>query len=344
MLDVGAGTGRGSALLKKRYPKAEVIAVDLALPMLQAAKKHSAWLKPFQRVCAEATHLPFPDHSVDVLHSNLCFQWIDDLAALFNECARVLKPGGALVFSTFGPDTLKELRAAWASADQQSHVSRFLDMHDVGDALIAAGLRDPVLDVDRYTLTYSEPKMLLKELKGLGATHADRARERHLTGKAHYQRMLAAYETHARGRPHSRHLGSGHRACLGAAAGAVASRPRWRRDRQLSRSTACADRVAAERASCAAFTRCPATLRSLCAQRRSCTMKLHGKVALVTGSGQGIGRAIALRLAREGARIVVEDREDGAQARRDAGAGARGRQRRLRDRRRHRQARAPIAA
>ncbi|OZB61928.1 MAG: malonyl-[acyl-carrier protein] O-methyltransferase BioC [Lysobacterales bacterium 14-68-21] len=194
VLDVGAGTGRGSALLKERYGKAEVIAVDLAVPMLQAAKKHNRWLKPFQRVCADATALPFPDHSVDVLHSNLCFQWIDDLGALFGECARVLKPGGLLAFSTFGPDTLKELRAAWASADQQSHVSRFLDMHDVGDALISAGLRDPVLDVDRFTLTYSSPAMLLKELKGLGATHADTARERHLTGKAHYRRMLEAYE------------------------------------------------------------------------------------------------------------------------------------------------------
>ncbi len=195
VIDVGAGTGRGSALLKKRYPKAEVIAIDLAVPMLQAAKKYSGWRKPFQRVCAQATALPLPDHSVDLLHSNLCFQWIDDLAALFNECARVLKPKGLLLFSTFGPDTLKELRAAWASADQQSHVSRFLDMHDVGDAVLAAGLRDPVLDVERYTLTYSEPKLLLKELKGLGATHADTARERHLTGKSHYRTMLDAYET-----------------------------------------------------------------------------------------------------------------------------------------------------
>lgn len=194
VIDVGAGTGRGSALLKQRYVKAEVIAVDLALPMLRAAKQHSSWLKPFIRVCAEATALPLADHSVDVLHSNLCFQWIDDLPALFGECVRVLKPGGLLAFSTFGPDTLKELRAAWAEADQQPHVSRFLDMHDIGDAMLNAGLRDPVLDVFRYTLTYSEPRKLLEELQGLGATNADSARERGLTGKSRYQRMLAAYE------------------------------------------------------------------------------------------------------------------------------------------------------
>ncbi len=195
VLDVGAGTGRGSALLKQRYPKAEVIALDLALPMLRAARQHSSWLKPFTRICAEASALPLADHSIDVLHSNLCFQWIDDLPALFSECVRVLKPGGLMVFSSFGPDTLKELRAAWAEADQQPHVSRFLDMHDVGDALLASGLRDPVLDVFRYTLTYSEPRKLLEELQGLGATNADQTRERGLTGKSHYRRMLAAYET-----------------------------------------------------------------------------------------------------------------------------------------------------
>ncbi len=195
VVDVGAGTGRGTALLKQKYPKAEVIAIDLALPMLQAAKQHNSWLKPFRRVCAEATALPLADHSVDVLHSNLCFQWVDDLPALFGECMRVLKPGGFMAFSSFGPDTLKELRAAWAEADQQPHVGRFLDMHDVGDAMLNAGLRDPVLDVFRYTLTYSEPRKLLEELQGLGATNADRARARGLTGKARYQRMLAAYET-----------------------------------------------------------------------------------------------------------------------------------------------------
>jgi malonyl-CoA O-methyltransferase len=194
VVDVGAGTGRGTALLKQKYPKAEVIAIDLALPMLRAAKQHSSWLKPFMRVCGEATHLPLADHSVDVLYSNLCFQWVDDLPALFGECMRVLKPGGFLAFSSFGPDTLKELRAAWAEADQQPHVGRFLDMHDVGDAMLNAGLRDPVLDVFRYTLTYSEPRKLLEELQGLGATNADRARARGLTGKARYQHMLTAYE------------------------------------------------------------------------------------------------------------------------------------------------------
>jgi malonyl-CoA O-methyltransferase len=194
VVDIGAGTGRGTALLKQRYPKAEVIALDLALPMLRAAKQHNSWLKPFMRVCAEATHLPLADHSVDVLHSNLCFQWVDDLPALFGECMRVLKPGGFMAFSSFGPDTLKELRAAWAEADQQPHVGRFLDMHDVGDAMLNAGLRDPVLDVFRYTLTYSEPRKLLEELQGLGATNADRARARGLTGKSRYRRMLAAYE------------------------------------------------------------------------------------------------------------------------------------------------------
>lgn len=194
VVDVGAGTGRGTALLKQKYPKAEVLAVDLALPMLRAAKQHSSWRRPLIRVCGEATRLPLADHSVDLLYSNLCYQWVDDLPALFGECMRVLKPGGFMTFSSFGPDTLMELRAAWAQVDEQPHVARFLDMHDVGDAMLNAGLRDPVLDVFRYTLTYSQPRKVLEELQGLGATNADRARSRGLTGKAAYQKMLAAYE------------------------------------------------------------------------------------------------------------------------------------------------------
>jgi malonyl-CoA O-methyltransferase len=195
VLDLGAGTGRGSALLKKRYPQAQVIALDAAVPMLHQARRHSGWLKPFARVAGEATRLPLPDRSIDLLHANLCIQWCDDLAALFAECVRVLRPDGCIVLSTFGPDTLRELRAAWADGDTQPHVGRFLDMHDLGDAMLNAGLRDPVLDVARYTLTYAEPVDLLRELKGLGATNADAARRRSLTGKTRYRRMLDAYET-----------------------------------------------------------------------------------------------------------------------------------------------------
>lgn len=139
--------------------------------------------------------MPLADRSVDVLHSNLCFQWIEQPAALFSECTRVLKPGGFLVYSTFGPDTLRELRAAWAGSDTAAHVARFLDMHDVGDAMLHAGLRDPVLDVARYTLTYETPRGLLQELKGMGATNADTTRRRSLTGKMRYRHMLEAYES-----------------------------------------------------------------------------------------------------------------------------------------------------
>ncbi|HJU08633.1 MAG TPA: malonyl-ACP O-methyltransferase BioC [Rhodanobacteraceae bacterium] len=195
VLDVGCGTGRGAAILKRRWPDAHVIALDIALPMLQLARRHGGWMKPFARVCADAPRLPLTDRSVDVLHSSLCIQWFEDPLPLFSEFARVLKPDGFLALTTLGPDTLQELRRAWAAADgTHPHVSRFLDMHDLGDAALAAGLRDPVLDVDHLQSRYESPRDLLRELKGLGATNADTQRERGLTGKARFARMLETYE------------------------------------------------------------------------------------------------------------------------------------------------------
>ncbi len=194
ILDIGAGTGRGAALLKQRYPKADVLAMDLAVPMLKRARRHSRWRHKFAGVAADAVRLPVANDSVDLIHSNLCIHWCDDLPRLFGEWVRVLKPGGYMALTSFGPDTLRELRAAWAQVDENSHVGRFLDMHDLGDAMLAAGLREPVLDVSRYTLTYAEPRDVLRELKGLGATHADTARVRTLTGKTRFKRMLDAYE------------------------------------------------------------------------------------------------------------------------------------------------------
>ena len=196
VLDVGCGTGRGTAMLKRRWPRAQVIALDVALPMLRAARRRAGWMKPFARVCGDALALPLTDRSVDVLHSSLCIQWCESPRELFAEFARVLKPGGFMAVSSLGPDTLHELRQAWAIADNtHPHVSRFLDMHDLGDAALAAGLRDPVLDADHLVSRYQCPRDLLRELKGLGATNADAQRERGLTGKARFARMFEAYET-----------------------------------------------------------------------------------------------------------------------------------------------------
>ena len=138
--------------------------------------------------------MPLADASVDVVYSNLMLQWCDDLDALFAEFRRVLKPRGLLTFSTFGPDTLKELRAAWASVDGHTHVHRFIDMHDIGDALVRAGLSEPVLDVERFTLTYEDVQALMRDLKAIGAHNAAAGRAPGLTGRGRLRAMSAAYE------------------------------------------------------------------------------------------------------------------------------------------------------
>ena len=193
VLDVGCGPGRASSLMRKRWKKAQVIALDIAVPMLRRVR--IGWRNPLARVCADARALPLPDASIDVLFSNLCIQWIDDVPALFDEFRRVLRPGGYVAISTFGPDTLHELRAAWAAADRGPHVGGFVDIARIGDALLAAGFRDPVLDAEHFTLTYADATTLMRELKAIGATNADARRMRGLTGKTHLRRALDAYES-----------------------------------------------------------------------------------------------------------------------------------------------------
>ncbi len=195
ILDIGAGTGRACATLRRRHTRAEVIALDLALPMLKAAASRTSWWRPFRRVCADANALPIADRSIDLLFSNLCLQWCEDLPRVFAEFRRVLRPGGWLLFSSFGPDTLIELRRSFATVDGDPHINRFLDLHDVGDTLQSAGFKDPVLDVERVRLGYPDVQTLMRELKGIGAGNADRERRRGLTGRRHMQRVLAHYET-----------------------------------------------------------------------------------------------------------------------------------------------------
>ncbi len=197
VIDAGAGTGHASRALRRRYPAARVIALDSAVGMLREAARQQTWFRPFARVCADAARLPLADGSVDLVLSNCMLPWSDP-DAVFAEFRRVLAPRGLLSFTSFGPDTLRELRAAWAQVDAHSHVLRFIDMHDLGDALVRAGFAAPVLDVERFTLTYSEVRRLAADLKAVGARNATAGRLKGLTGPRRYAAMEAAYEIHRR--------------------------------------------------------------------------------------------------------------------------------------------------
>ncbi len=211
VLDLGAGTGHAARMLKQRFPRALVVAADLAPGMLVQAGHLLGWRERgparwfggslgawigarFERLGADACALPLRAGSIDLVFSNLMLQWCDDPAEPFAELVRVMAPGAALAFSTFGPSTLRELRAAWAAVDSSPHVHRFLDMHDVGDALLRAGFEQPVLDVDTHELAYASVRDLMSDLKTLGASNAARGRARGLTGRGALARLEAAYE------------------------------------------------------------------------------------------------------------------------------------------------------
>lgn len=198
ILDAGAGTGHASHALERRYPASQVIALDSAFGMLRAAGRRQSWVRRFHRVCADAEHLPLADASVDLIFSSLMLQWCD-LDAVFAEFRRVLAPGGCLRFTSLGPDTLHELRAAWASVDSNSHVNRFINMHDVSATLLRAGFAAPVLDVERYTVTYAEVRGLAADLKAIGAHNVTVGRPKGLTGPRKFAAMQVAYETFRRG-------------------------------------------------------------------------------------------------------------------------------------------------
>jgi malonyl-CoA O-methyltransferase len=194
ILDLGAGTCQASVALHRRFARARVIALDIAPGMLKASPRPGWPRRRFERVCADAYALPLAGRSVDLIYSNLMLQWCDRPDIVLRELARVLKPGGVFVFSSFGPDTLKELRLAWESVDHGVHVSQFPDMPQLGDALMHAGLIEPVMDVEQQCLLYPDVHALMRELKRIGARNAASQRARGLTGRARLQRMIAAYE------------------------------------------------------------------------------------------------------------------------------------------------------
>lgn len=201
VLDVGCGTGHLTARVQQRWPKAQVIGLDLAPGMAREAQRRLSarrGLLDFARrpsiVRADAVALPLREASVDVIVSNLCLQWVEDLDAVFAGFRRVLKPDGLLLVSTFGLQTLMELREAFSQADDAPHVSPFVDIARFGDALVAAGFRDPVLDRDVFRLAQPDLASIMRELRTLGATNAMHDRRRALTGRARFSRAAQAYE------------------------------------------------------------------------------------------------------------------------------------------------------
>lgn len=194
ILDLGCGTGRQLRALRYRYPAAQIVAADLAFNMLAAARRAQGWLRRPALACADALHLPFAAASFDLVYCNLMLQWCDDLDRAFSELRRVVKPHGLLLFSSFGPDTLKELRAAWRAVDARVHVHRFIDMHDIGDALIRAGFVEPVMDVEQLTLTYADLRALMADLKKIGAHNVAAGRPHGLGGRLRLRELTQAYE------------------------------------------------------------------------------------------------------------------------------------------------------
>jgi malonyl-CoA O-methyltransferase len=200
ILDAGCGTGRATRQLAQRYPTAHITALDIALGMLEVTRENTnGWRTLFKKnrqhcVCADVETLPLANASMELIWSSLTLQWCNDLPAAFRELHRTLKSDVLFMFSTFGPDTLKELRSAFGDMDDHAHVNRFIDMHDIGDMLTASGFADPVMEMETFTLTYADVESAMRDLKAIGAHNAMSGRAQGLTGKTAWRRMVENYE------------------------------------------------------------------------------------------------------------------------------------------------------
>ena len=199
ILDLGCGTGSASRTLTGQFPQAGVIALDWAPAMLAKVGAGQKTRNGLSTLCADMHSLPLAARSIDLIFSSLAMQWSYDLPAVFSEFRRIMKADAMLVFTCFGPDTLNELKQAWRAVDDLPHVNDYPDMHDIGDELLAAGFREPVMDTERLTLEYPDVMSLMRELKGIGAHNVASQRSHGLTGKTRLKNMMQAYEPFRRG-------------------------------------------------------------------------------------------------------------------------------------------------
>lgn len=207
VLDAGSGPGAGLGLLRGRYPNARLIGLDIAHAMTQSARRSRTMRARVRdlfsgtachHLCGDLTRLPLAAASVGMVWSSLALAWAADPLAALSELARVLEPDGLLMFSTYGPDTLKELRNAFAGVDGYPHVHRFIDMHDLGDMLMAAGFAEPVVDMEMVTLSYPDVAALARDLRLSGQSNVDAGRRRGLMAPGAWSRMAAAYGASSR--------------------------------------------------------------------------------------------------------------------------------------------------
>lgn len=191
LMDLGGGTGIARDALLRRYPASQYINCDLSQEMLRYARKtHSA----DDLVCADAESLPFAKASFDMVFSASTFQWLNALECALAECARVLRPKGLLLFSTFGPNTLKELRSCFATVDPYPRVNPFLHRQEVSDLLLKNGLSKPLVENEVIRIDYSSPRQLLQDLKNTGATNRLGERSRGLLTPRRLQAAMKEYE------------------------------------------------------------------------------------------------------------------------------------------------------
>jgi len=195
VLDAGVGTGYCTLDLVQRYPAAKIVALDIASAMLQQTRIKLEKEKNISYLASDVENIALADNSIDLIVSSLTVQWCNDFNKAFAEFNRVLKPGGCILFSSFGPDALKELRHCWYKVDSDHHVNSFIDMHHVGDALLQAGFEDPVMDNETITITYNDVYQIMRDLKTIGAHNVLNGRRHSLTGKKRLQAMVAEYET-----------------------------------------------------------------------------------------------------------------------------------------------------
>jgi len=194
ILDLGSATGSAGVQLRKHFGGAHIVSLDISHNMLRKSRRRRSRFS-FSRssfVQANASSLPFKNRSIDFVFSNLLLPFVDKPELVFEEVARVLQKGGVFAFATLGPDSLLEISRAWSRVDDHAHVNRFLDMHDVGDALVRSGLRDPVLDIDRLSVQYGDATRLFADLTSVGARNTLQQRNRSLVGKRRFNMMLGA--------------------------------------------------------------------------------------------------------------------------------------------------------